>query len=60
MEKTEISTAGFFSAIYLSILVCVFMYMSNTEADVVSSNTVIRPLIYALLNIVLMIPAFYI
>ena len=31
MEKTEISTAGFFSAIYLSILVGVFMYMSNTE-----------------------------
>lgn len=59
MEKTGISAAGFFSAVYLSALVGVFMYMSNTESAVGSSDSVIRPLIFAVFNAVLMIPALF-
>ncbi len=58
MEKTKVTTVGFFSVIYLALLSGIFMYMSGAYVKTGITDTVIRPVFFALIDCVLTIPLF--
>ncbi len=59
MQKTKVSTVGFFSVIYLALLSGIFMYMSGSYVKTGTTDTVIRPVFFALIDCVMVIPLFY-
>lgn len=58
-DKTKITSAQFFGLIYLSMLVGVFLYMSNTSSLPGSSDSILRPIVFGILNMLLMLPMLF-
>lgn len=59
MEKTKVTAAQFFSVIYLTLLTGVFMFLSSSSNKIGSTDTVIRPFLFALFNFILTVPLYF-
>ncbi len=56
-DNRKITSSQFFGMIYLSMLVGVFLYMSNTSSLAGSTDSVLRPVVFGALNAALAVPA---
>lgn len=58
MTRTSVSSPQFFSLLYLSILSSIFMYVSSPEITISETDSLLRPLVFIVINIVVAIPIF--
>lgn len=59
MTESHVSAPQFFSLLYLSVLSSIFMYVSSPEITISQTESLLRPLVFAVLSIVAGIPVFY-
>ncbi len=58
MTKSRVSAPQFFSVLYLSVLSSIFMYISSPEISISTTDSLLRPLVFILVSIVVAIPTF--
>ena len=59
MTANKVTTSQFFSLLYLSALSSMFMYISAPRVTIASTDSILRPLVFAVICIVSVIPAFF-
>lgn len=58
MTKSTVTAPQFFSLLYLSMLGSVFMYVSSPEITIATAETLLRPVVFAVVSIVVAIPMY--
>lgn len=60
MAKSQVSAPQFFSLLYLSMLGSVFMYISSTNVTIASAESLLRPVAFAFVSIIVAIPIYFV
>ena len=60
MENIKVSTPQFFSLLYLSVLSSIFMYISSADVKIAETDSLLRPLVFAVVSILSAIPLFFV
>lgn len=60
MVEKKVSAPQFFSLLFLSLLSTIFMYVSSTEVTIAETETVLRPLVFILISVLVSIPSYFI
>lgn len=58
MTKGYITSKQFFSLLYLSVLGSVFMYISSPEITIARTESLLRPVVFFVFSIIVMIPVY--
>ena len=58
MTKSSVSAPQFFALLYLSMLGSMFMYISSPEITIATAESLLRPLVFAIVSIVFAIPIY--
>lgn len=59
MTKSTVSAPQFFALLYLSMLGSVFMYISSSEIIIATAESLLRPVVFALVSIIVAIPIYF-
>lgn len=54
----RVSAPQFFSLLFLSLLSTVFMYISSTEVTIAQTETLLRPLVFIIVSVIVSIPSY--
>lgn len=60
MIKEKVSANQFFLLLYLSLLSTVFMYLSSSHIKIAQTDTLLRPLIFVVVSLVVSVPTFFV
>lgn len=60
MIEKKVSAPQFFSLLFLSLLSTVFMYVSSTEVTIAETETILRPLVFVLISVLVSVPSYFI
>ncbi len=60
MTKSTVTAPQFFSLLYLSMLGSVFMYISSPEITIATAESLLRPVVFATLSIIVAIPIYFV
>ncbi len=60
MTKQQVSASQFFSLLFLCILSTVFMYISSPEINIAETETLLRPLVFILVSVIVSVPSYFI
>ena len=58
MTKSQVSAPQFFALLYLSLLGSLFMYISSPNIQIATAEALLRPVLFAIVNIVFAIPIY--
>ncbi len=59
MTKSTVTAPQFFALLYLSMLGSVFMYISSPGITIATAETLLRPIVFAVISIVVAIPIYF-
>lgn len=59
MLKDRVTPSQFFSLLYLSVLSSIFMYIADRRVSVAQTDSLLRPLVFAVVSIVAFLPMCY-
>ena len=59
MLKDRVSPSQFFSLLYLSVLSSIFMYISDRRVSVSQTDSLLRPIVFAFVSILVFLPMGY-
>ncbi len=59
MTKSSVSAPQFFALLYLSMLGSVFMYISSPQITIATAESLLRPVVFAVLSIIVAIPIYF-
>lgn len=54
----RVSAPQFFSLLFLSLLSTIFMYISSTEVTIAQTETLLRPLVFIIVSVIVSIPSY--
>lgn len=60
MAKDKVTANQFFMLLYLSLLSTVFMYLSSPHIKLAQTDTLLRPLVFIAISLVVGVPSFFI
>ncbi len=58
MTKSTVTAPQFFALLYLSMLGSVFMYISSPEITIATAESLLRPVVFAAISIIIAIPIY--
>ncbi len=59
MTESKVSAPQFFAVLYLSMLGSMFMYISSPQIKIATAEALLRPFIFAFINIIFAIPIYF-
>mgnify|MGYP003303916188 CR=1 FL=1 len=59
MTKSSVSAPQFFALLYLSMLGSMFMYISSPEITIATAESLLRPIVFAVVSIIFAIPIYF-
>ncbi len=59
MIKTKATAPQFFALLYLAVLGSLFMYISSPEITIATAETLLRPIVFAVVSILCAIPIYF-
>ena len=60
MTKSRVSAPQFFSVLYLSVLSSIFMYISSRNITIAKTDSLLRPLIFIVVSIIVAVPTYFV
>ncbi len=60
MTKSTVTAPQFFALLYLSMLGSMFMYISSPEIKIATAESLLRPVVFAVISIVVAIPMYFV
>ena len=58
MTKSSVTAPQFFALLYLSMLGSMFMYISSPKITIATAESLLRPLVFAVVSIIFAIPIY--